>query len=91
MVKFKKDFYKETRSNWYPCYEIDYQGTLKLVRISCVELPSGSLGIIASGADDDDMGITLKSREEAEILVEKIVNKKYVDKDWLSSLGFEPG
>lgn len=88
-MAFQKKIYKKTNDDWCPSYEISYQGVLRLVSVSYSQDPRGRLHISIFGADDMGMCIIPKTLEEADEIFGKIVDKEFVNQDWLYSLGFE--
>lgn len=87
-MAFKKKFYKETEDDWYPSYEIEYQGILRLVMVSYSQRPDGKFRISVWGTDDFSLSFEPKTIEEAEEIIQKIIDIDFVNQGWLVSLGF---
>ena len=86
---FNKTFYKKTDEDWYPSYELEYQGRQKLVSIHYSQRPDGVIIISIFGADDHALSIEPKNIEEAEEIIQKIIDVKTVNHGWLEELGFD--
>ena len=89
MRAFQKKFYKKTDEDWYPSYEIEYQGTLRLVSVNYSRSPKGVISISIFGADDHGVCCSPKDIKEADIIIGKIIAKKAINHKWLEDLGFE--
>lgn len=92
--------FKLTNGEWYPSYVIDgyHNGNQnpKLVEVSFLELiPFGKSPkewrVAVWGADDTGMDIDFPSeeREKAFALFVEVITQQYVDRDYLTSKGFE--
>lgn len=88
MRAFQKTFYKKTDEDWYPSYEIEYQGILKLVSVNYSRSPKGVIFISIFGADDHSLSYKPKDIKEADIIIGKIIAKKAINHKWLEDLGF---
>ncbi len=88
-MAFQKTFYKKTEDDWFPSYEIEYQGILKLVGISCSQRPDGKIVILVYGSDDFGMIFEPENLDEAEQMINKIIGVKFVNIVWLEDLGFK--
>ena len=84
-----QEFYKEVDDDWHPNFKIPFRTTRQSIQLVRVHLwESNEIKINVWGADDDGMECFPETIIEANRIIRKIIDVKFLNHKFLEKLGF---